>query len=200
MQPMHREDPSPGSGRPLTPDEWLGLYRQLVPEFFRCVSRRLGADRALAEDIVQEAWLRALGAWRSKGPPEDPGAWLRAAAFNLARNHFRRVAPERLDDARTPDAAPSAECDARARVALVQWGLARLGTAHAELLSARHLDGLSLAQLAHARGTTERAIEGRLRRARQALAAVLRGHGPRRHAGGAPSLDPALDVLLGDMP
>jgi RNA polymerase sigma-70 factor (ECF subfamily) len=35
---------------------------------------------ALAEDVVQDAFCRALEVWKHRGVPDDPGAWLMAAA------------------------------------------------------------------------------------------------------------------------
>jgi RNA polymerase sigma factor (sigma-70 family) len=159
-----------------TEARWLALHRELVPDLYRAVSRRVGADRALAEDLVQDAWLRALGAWTRDRVPADPGAWLRTAAFNLLRNHYRDVRASQAFDAANLAAAEAAP-DGTERAALVQWGLARVRAADAELLTARHFDGRSLAELAAARGLTERAVEGRLRRARAAFAKVLRRNG-----------------------
>lgn len=155
---------------------WLALHRALVPDLYRSVSRRVGADRALAEDLVQGAWLRAIGAWHRGGEPADPGAWLRTAAFNLLRNHYRAERASEVFDA-AHLAAAEASPDGAERAALVQWGLARVRAADAELLTARHFDGRSLAELAAAHGLSERAVEGRLRRARGALAKVLRRSG-----------------------
>jgi RNA polymerase sigma-70 factor (ECF subfamily) len=186
--------PIPSRAGPPTSDDWLRLHRELVPELFRCVSRRVGADRTLAEDLVQETWLRALETWRKQGLPADPGAWLRTAAFNLTRNHFRRAAPSQLDEHHAGPVDSGAEA-ARERSALVQRALASLDATQAELLVARHLDGVGLAQLALAHRTSERAIEGRLHRARHALAEVLRRSVP---AGTAP--ERILAELLGDQP
>jgi RNA polymerase sigma-70 factor (ECF subfamily) len=159
-----------------TETRWLALHGELVPDLYRAVSRRVGADRALAEDLVQEAWLRAIGAWHRDGVPVDPGAWLRTAAFNLLRNHYRdQRATEVFDDSTV--AAAEATPDGAERAALVQWGLARVKATDAELLTARHFDGRTLAELAQTRGLSERAVEGRLRRARLALANVLRHNG-----------------------
>ncbi|MDA1264264.1 MAG: sigma-70 family RNA polymerase sigma factor [Planctomycetota bacterium] len=152
----------------------LTVYRDEVGPLFRWVARRVGGDRELAEDVVQEVWLRTLRSWR-RGVPRDARAWLTTVAANLLRNHFRRVRPASsvvvLDLARedfapdTPDAA-----------ALLHWGLARLRAGQARLVEAHHLEGESLAQLADRLGLSERAVEGRLHRARNLLKRHLAPH------------------------
>ena len=53
--------------------------------------------------------------------------------------------------------------------ALVSWGLAQLRRGHADVLEAFYFDGKSVREIAGERQTSERAIEGRLRRAREKL-------------------------------
>ena len=45
---------------------------------------------ALAEDVVQDAFCRALEAWRVRGLPENPSAWLMTTAKNRALDVVRR--------------------------------------------------------------------------------------------------------------
>ncbi len=45
---------------------------------------------ALAEDVVQDAFCRALEVWSFRGLPENPSAWLMAAAKNRALDVLRR--------------------------------------------------------------------------------------------------------------
>jgi RNA polymerase sigma-70 factor, ECF subfamily len=47
-------------------------------------------DVGLAEDLAQDALLAALQQWPESGVPQNPGAWLMAAAKNRAIDHFRR--------------------------------------------------------------------------------------------------------------
>jgi RNA polymerase sigma-70 factor (ECF subfamily) len=72
---------------------------QLVEHFFRHETGRLhGAllrllgvhNLALAEDVAQEAMLRALRTWSMGGVPPNPSAWITQVAMNLARDHLRR--------------------------------------------------------------------------------------------------------------
>ena len=45
---------------------------------------------ALAEDVVQDAFCRALEVWKYRGMPENPSAWLMATAKNRALDVLRR--------------------------------------------------------------------------------------------------------------
>jgi RNA polymerase sigma-70 factor (ECF subfamily) len=45
---------------------------------------------ALAEDVVQDAFCRALAVWRIRGVPENPSAWLMMTAKNCALDALRR--------------------------------------------------------------------------------------------------------------
>ncbi len=47
-------------------------------------------DVGLAEELAQDALLAALETWPGTGVPDNPGAWLTAAAKNRALDHFRR--------------------------------------------------------------------------------------------------------------
>jgi RNA polymerase sigma-70 factor (ECF subfamily) len=51
---------------------------------------RMVRDVSLAEDLAQEALVLALSHWPTTGIPENPGAWLMAAAKNRAIDELRR--------------------------------------------------------------------------------------------------------------
>ena len=46
------------------------VYRRTIGPLYAYVSRRCGGERTLAEDVVQETWLRAVDAWRKQGVPD----------------------------------------------------------------------------------------------------------------------------------
>ncbi|HJT61213.1 MAG TPA: RNA polymerase sigma factor [Burkholderiales bacterium] len=52
---------------------------------------RMVRDVGLAEDLAHEALVSALETWPRSGAPDNPGAWLMAAAKNRALDHFRRA-------------------------------------------------------------------------------------------------------------
>ncbi|HLJ87158.1 MAG TPA: RNA polymerase sigma factor [Candidatus Angelobacter sp.] len=51
---------------------------------------RLVRDVGIAEDLAQDALVSALQQWQESGIPDNPGAWLMAAAKHRAIDHFRR--------------------------------------------------------------------------------------------------------------
>src|SRR3954469_23354670 len=51
---------------------------------------RMLRDVGLAEELAQETLVTALETWPDAGIPDNPGAWLTAAAKHRAIDHFRR--------------------------------------------------------------------------------------------------------------
>ena len=112
--------PDGGSGPRRLPadkpnfDAFYGAsYRRLVVQ----VHAYLG-DRAEAEDVVQEAFIRAWDRWSKVSGLDDPAGWVRRVAWNLATSRLRRLATMRrsLSRDRPPDNAPPPSPD---HVALV---------------------------------------------------------------------------------
>lgn len=151
---------------PLDEAGWSALFQECVPDLYAWTSRRAGGDRELAEDVTQETWLRAVDVWRVKGSPEQPRAWLRRVAANLLVNHFRRLEPRAVDPADLDLSAREVEPASADAARLLRWGLARLRAEQARLLEAFHLEGRDVATIAREERLSERAVEGRLRRAR----------------------------------
>src|SRR5580658_2527045 len=53
---------------------------------------RMVRDIGVAEDLAQDALVAALEQWPKSGVPDNPGAWLMAAAKHRAIDYFRRTA------------------------------------------------------------------------------------------------------------
>ncbi len=88
----------PFMSRPTEPteeDRWQAAYQAERPALVAFLRRQL-RDEALAEDLAQETFVRALGAGRSGEPPERLRSYLFTIAQNLARDHWRRGARGRL--------------------------------------------------------------------------------------------------------
>jgi RNA polymerase sigma factor (sigma-70 family) len=67
------------------------LFRREAGRMVAALTRIFGVHNlALAEDVVQDAFCRALEVWRFRGVPENPSAWLMATAKNRAVDVLRR--------------------------------------------------------------------------------------------------------------
>ncbi len=159
--------------RDLSEERLRQIYGETIGPLYGYVSRRCGGVRELAEDVTQEAWLRAVRDWRRNGAPDNPLAWLTTVARNLLLNALRRREGIALDELSQAEVLASVESDTvsdSAEIAsLVNAALTRLPKGEAKLLESFHYDKQRTAQLAEEYGTSERAIEGRLRRARERL-------------------------------
>jgi RNA polymerase sigma-70 factor (sigma-E family) len=71
-----------------------GLYRRHLVGALRLAYLVTG-DRALAEDLVQEAFLRVFGRFTDLRDPGAFEAYLHRTVVNMARKHFRRGKVER---------------------------------------------------------------------------------------------------------
>ncbi|HEY4320376.1 MAG TPA: sigma-70 family RNA polymerase sigma factor [Gemmatimonadales bacterium] len=152
---------------PATEDDILKVYTTSIDGLYAFVARRCSGDRDLAEDIVQETWLRAVKAWHARGIPDTPAAWLTTVARNLLRNHVRRLPHDPLDE--TLVAATTRPDRSAEQQSLLTRALGHLSVPHQRLLRAFHFDRQPVAHIAADHGISERAVEGRLRRARQQL-------------------------------
>lgn len=161
-------------------------YRSLV----RFLYRRTG-DQALAEDLTQEAFVRAI-----EHQPEQPKAWLFQVAANLVRDDFRRRAVRRRHlelvgserGAVSPGAGESTPPDLALQrseaAALVCAALDELAPNDRDGLLLRE-EGLSYGEIAEVLGLSEGSIGTTLARARSRLTAAyqrLEGEGSRNDA------------------
>ena len=67
----------------------IQVYRRTIRPLYGYVSKRVGGDEGLAEDLVQETWMRALDNWPRKGIPCDPLPWLLRVARNTLVSYYR---------------------------------------------------------------------------------------------------------------
>src|SRR5688572_2288785 len=78
-------------------DALAELFERTYPSLVG-TARLLLDDRAQAEEVVQEAFVRVRLAWWRVRDPERAAAYLRRAVVNLARSGLRRRAVARLRD------------------------------------------------------------------------------------------------------
>lgn len=108
-------------------------------------------EDGMAEDLVQEAFVRLYKSWRRIREPEKAPAYLKATIVNLARGRGRRMSVAlRHQPAASPDAA-SAEDGALRHESQheVIEQLRRLPTRQRECLVLRYYEGLTESEIAH---------------------------------------------------
>lgn len=67
------------------------LFRREAGRIVSALTRIFGVHNlALAEDVMQDAFCRALEVWRIRGIPDNPSAWLMTTARNRALDVLRR--------------------------------------------------------------------------------------------------------------
>jgi RNA polymerase sigma-70 factor (ECF subfamily) len=127
-------------------------------------------DRQEAQDVVQEAFCRALARWSRVSRYDDPVAWVRRVAWNLATSRWRRVRTALAFSRRQRPG--QVEGPGPDRVALVA-ALATLPPAQRRAMVLHYLADLPVAQIAAEEGVSEGTVKSWLHRGRAALATRL---------------------------
>ena len=83
-------------------------YRDERAAVLATITRRLDGDLALAEDVVQDAFVAAAVDWDRRGVPDRPGAWLTTTAWRKALDRLRH---ERVAAAHAPELVPTVTYD-----------------------------------------------------------------------------------------
>jgi RNA polymerase sigma-70 factor, ECF subfamily len=131
----------------------------------------LVGDLGEAQELAQEAFCRAWQRWTRLARYEDPAAWVRRVAMNLATSRWRRVAVARRHLLRRepPPEAPTLEPD---HVMLVA-ALRTLPADQRRAIVLHHLVDLPVDQVARELGVPVGTVKSWLHRGRAALAAHL---------------------------
>ena len=146
-------------------------YRDERAAVLATITRRLGGDLALAEDVVQDAFVAAAVDWDRRGAPERPGAWLTTTAWRKALDRLRH---DRVAAAYVPEVPMTSEFEYDDS-SLDDDQLAMLfACCHPALapearmaLTLRSVAGLTVPEIARAFLSSEAAMERRLGRARR---------------------------------
>lgn len=144
------------------------LYRRHRGGLFRFVTRSV-RDRAVAEELYQEIWMRAIEARGRYEPQAKFTTWLYTIARHRLVDHWRKKGLQAvsLDTEREISANPGFEPQ---RILEAKQGLGRFERALADLPAAQreafllHQEAeMSVAEIARATGASEEAAKSRLR-------------------------------------
>jgi RNA polymerase sigma-70 factor (ECF subfamily) len=159
--------------RGVKTDEVAALYARACPSLVGLLTV-IGGNRADAEEVAQDAFVRLLEHWGKVREYAEPEAWLRTVAVRLLmlRQRRRQVAARGLAllGRRAATAAPAAGPGLDVEL---EEALAALPVAQRAVLVLHHLHDLSVAEVAELLHVPTGTVKSRLSRARTALAPLL---------------------------
>ena len=169
------------------PDAAQSLFQRHVEPLYEFVHYRLGGDRALVEDVVQDTFLVALESLASFDRRSSLHTWLCGIAKNKIRTHRRRRRSVPLEDVLEESSGeidailariereplPESVLERRETRELVGATLSSLAPEYRHALLDKYVEGRSVAQMAEACGKSVKATESLLTRSRLAFARVF---------------------------
>ncbi len=142
-------------------------YRRLVGQFYLIC----GGDLAAAEDIVSEAFVRAVAHARTFRRTDNPEAWLRRVALNVHHSKWRRMKTYAGLKHKIPVAGQPVDLNAE-HLALIS-ALKALPEGQREAIVLHHLADRPVNEVAATLGVPVGTVKARLSRGRAALAVAL---------------------------
>jgi len=132
-------------------------------------------DPGTSEEVVQDAYVKMLGAWGRIDDLDKAAAYLRSTVLNLARSRMRRRLVARKHEPAPPGNVASAEHDAVAHENQreVVAALRRLPVRQREALVLRYYGDLSEAEIAAAMSCSPGTVKSHIHRGKAALAELL---------------------------
>jgi RNA polymerase sigma-70 factor (ECF subfamily) len=173
---------------PVEDDLELQLVRAAEPfeTFFRhefpkmvAVAYAISGSRWAAEELAQEACLRAFRSWDSVSRYDKPGAWLRRVTINLANSLLRRRMSEVralqryvVSSVEVVDAHPVEEAEF--------WDQVRaLPRRQREVIVLHYVDGMDTGEIADVLDIAESSVRTHLQRGRETLVRKVESGGLR---------------------
>jgi RNA polymerase sigma-70 factor (ECF subfamily) len=151
-------------------DDFDELYLACRDRLIRQIYVFLG-DETEARDLVQQAFEKAWVRWRHLRTMQDPEAWVRLVAFNLAKNH-RRHARQFVPGTDAPERSTDAIEDEQSLMDFRQ-ALARLPPDQRRSVILYHLVGMSVSEIAAEMSVADGTVTSWLHRGRTQLASEL---------------------------
>lgn len=152
--------------RDMVGEVYAGSFRRLVVQLYAVTG-----DLCEAQEVVQEAFVRALGASRNFTDLDNPESWLRRVAVNLARSRHRRR--RTLDRLLRRTGPPPVIPDPSPEHFALMAAMRRLPVGQRHALALHYLADLPIDEVARSLDISVGTVKSRLSRGRTALAALL---------------------------
>jgi RNA polymerase sigma-70 factor (ECF subfamily) len=148
------------------------------------VVRRMVGDDHLAEDVSQDAWVRAFEKLHLFRGESSFGTWMHRLAVNAALNRLRRQAkrPE-VEKTAVINEMPQATDDRVLNQRLLSQALDRLSDGYREVLVLHDVEGLTHEEIAERKGISIGTSKSQLHKARARMRTLLSEPRARNEAG-----------------
>jgi len=158
---------------PMTSDVFASFYQRSAPALHAYLTRVSGS-RTLADDLMQESFLRFLCATHPEGGEVSYRRYLFRIATNLLRDHWRRPTSASIDDVPEQFLAVPDRLGGVDSRAILDPVMACMRPRDRELLWLAHAEGYSHREIAEITGLGAASIRLLLFRARRKIARLLR--------------------------
>jgi RNA polymerase sigma-70 factor (ECF subfamily) len=162
-------------------EAFAGFYERSARPLWAYLAR-VGGDAALAEDLMQESYVRFLCAALAPSLATDGEVAARLYLFrigsNLLRDHWRRPKAASIDDISEEFFAASGDAAQAESRAVLTPAMKQMKPRERELLWLAHAEGYSHREIAQVTGLAAASIRLLLFRARRKMAKLLRADGP----------------------
>jgi RNA polymerase sigma-70 factor (ECF subfamily) len=172
------------SGDSAAMEEFYNLYRSRL---YTLVLEQVDRNEAVAEDLVQEVFIAALGSLDKFRGDSQLYTWLRSIALHKINDLYRRQAREPKPEKTSPDfdamkqleqigdnkPATSTVMESEEVRQSVHQALADLPKDYQEVLVLKYLKDMPVLAISEIMGRSPKSVEGLLSRARKAMRANL---------------------------
>jgi RNA polymerase sigma factor (sigma-70 family) len=153
---------------PGQPQRFEEVYLREFPRVF-ALAYALSGSRWAAEDLAQDAFMVAHRQWGRIGGYDDPGAWVRRVAANLAVSAVRRRLAEARALVRLAGRRELSYAALPAEDGDFWRAVRRLPRRQAQVVALVALQDLSTAEVASTLGCSQRTVQMHMQKARTTL-------------------------------
>ncbi len=167
------------SGDSTAVEEFYGIYSKRL---YYLVLEQVGRDRVVAEDLVQEVFLAALGSLDKFRGESQLYTWLRSIASHKLNDFYRRQARQpraersdsdtdalRLERATDNEQPVHSVMEHEETREEIQQALVDLPQDYRRVLILKYLEEMPVLEISQVMGRSPKSVEGLLSRARKAL-------------------------------
>lgn len=154
------------------------FYRKNVQRIYRFLYYRVGGNKELAQDLAQDAFLKAYEAFDRYDPSRSESSWMYTIARNHLINYLAKMRPsvdlEEIENTLWDRDDWAVKAELSFDETRMLEAVKKLPSDDADLLRKKYLEGWSYEDIANAIGKTEGALRVQAHRALKQLRKILK--------------------------